>query len=70
MYYIQLFGDAFEGEGKSFDLAATRFDSLDAAIVGTTALAAGGRFPFDKAQGFRVLDADHAMVHEGHFIAA
>lgn len=68
MFYIQLFGDAFEGEAKSFDLAATRFDSIETAISGTTALAQKALFPFDRAEGFRIVDgAAHMPVHEALF---
>lgn len=67
MYYIQLFGSKFEGDDKSFDLAATRFESVDDAISGTAALAAQNLFPFDKADGYRVIDGAHQRVHEGLF---
>jgi hypothetical protein len=70
MFYIQLFGDAFEGEEKTFDLAATRFESVELAIQGTLALAARALFPFDRAEGFRVVDGvAHRPVHEGIFAA-
>lgn len=71
MFYIQLFGDAFEGESKSFDLAATRFDSIERAITGTTALAQQALFPFDRADGFRIVDGTaHHAVHEARFATA
>lgn len=68
MFYIQLFGDQFEGEDKTFDLAATRFDSIENAISGTTALANQALFPFDRAQGYRVVcGSAHTPVHEAFF---
>lgn len=71
MFYIQLFGDAFEGDDKTFYLAATRFGSIDEAITGTTALAQQALFPFDRAQGFRVVcGTAHKPVHEALFAAA
>ena len=68
MFYIQLFGDAFEGDTKSFDLAATRFDTIETAIKGTAALAQKALFPFDRAEGFRIVDGTaHLPVHEARF---
>lgn len=70
MFYIQLFGDAFDGDDKTFDLAATRFDSLETAISGTAELAQQALFPFDRAAGFRVVcGTAHTPVHEGLFAA-
>ncbi len=71
MFYIQLFGEAFEGDDKTFDLAATRFNSVDDAILGTKALAEKALFPFDRAQGYRVVcGTAHMPVHEALFAAA
>lgn len=71
MFYIQLFGAGFEGDDKTFDLAATRFDSIETAITGTQALAQKALFPFDRAEGFRVVcGTAHTSVHEALFAIA